>query len=106
MASVRSTRVRDSAFRLAEQDRDGIVGEVMYPSLSMFTFAVPDNEIRAAAFRRHNDWVFDYCTTDPDRLIGIVDGRIDPHWVPPTSRRPCGPPATVTSHRWPRCGRP
>jgi uncharacterized protein len=63
--------VRDSAYRLAEQDRDGIVGEVMYPSLSMFTFAVPDNEIRAAAFERHNDWVFDYCTTDPDRLIGI-----------------------------------
>jgi predicted TIM-barrel fold metal-dependent hydrolase len=63
--------VLDSSKRLAEQDRDGIVGEVMYPSLSMFTFAVPDNEIRRAAFERHNDWVFDYCATDPDRLIGI-----------------------------------
>ena len=63
--------VRDSTKRLAEQDQDGIVGEVMYPSLSMFTFAVEDDEIRAAAFQRHNDWVFEYCSPDPDRLIGI-----------------------------------
>lgn len=63
--------VLDSTKRLAEQDQDGIVGEVMYPSLSMFTFAVEDDEIRAAAFQRHNDWVFEYCSPDPDRLIGI-----------------------------------
>lgn len=63
--------VLDSTKRMAEQDRDGIVGEVMYPSLSMFTFAVEDDEIRAAAFQRHNDWVFEYCSPDPDRLIGI-----------------------------------
>lgn len=63
--------VLDPTKRLAEQDQDGIVGEVMYPSLSMFTFAVEDDEIRAAAFERHNDWVFEYCSPDPDRLIGI-----------------------------------
>ena len=63
--------VLDGSKRLAEQDQDGIVGEVMYPSLSMFTFAVQDDEVRAAAFERHNDWVFDYCSPDPDRLIGV-----------------------------------
>jgi len=63
--------VLDSSKRLEEQRADGIVGEVMYPSLSMFTFAVDDNAIRAAAFERHNDWIFDYCSTDTDRLIGI-----------------------------------
>jgi len=63
--------VLDSTKRLDEQARDGIVGEVMYPSLSMFTFAVTDDEIRAAAFRQHNDWILDYCSPNPDRLIGI-----------------------------------
>ncbi len=63
--------VRNSELRLAEQDVDGIVGEVMYPSLSMFTFAVEDDKIREAAFQQHNDWVFDYCTPNPERLIGI-----------------------------------
>ncbi|MEM7338174.1 MAG: amidohydrolase family protein [Actinomycetota bacterium] len=63
--------VIDGSKRLAEQERDGIVGEVMYPSLSMFTFAIPDDAVRAAAFQRHNDWVFEYCSPNPARLIGI-----------------------------------
>ncbi|MCB0992523.1 MAG: amidohydrolase family protein [Acidimicrobiales bacterium] len=63
--------VVDSTKRLAEQEQDGIAGEVMYPSLSMFTFAVTDDDIRAAAFRQHNDWILDYCAPNRDRLIGI-----------------------------------
>ena len=63
--------VLDSSARLTEQDTDGIVGEVMYPSLSMFTFAIPDDEVRDAAFKRHNDWVLDYCSVDRERLVGI-----------------------------------
>ncbi len=63
--------VVDPEKRLEEQDVDGIVGEVMYPSLSMFTFALEDPKIKEAAFQLHNDWVFDYCTPNPDRLIGI-----------------------------------
>ena len=63
--------VNDSSKRLDEQARDGIVGEVMYPSLSMFTFALKDLDVKAAAFRQHNDWILDYCSPNPDRLIGI-----------------------------------
>ncbi len=63
--------VMDPSARLDEQTQDGIVGEVMYPSLSMFTFAIPNDEVRDAAFRNHNDWVLDYCSVDPNRLIGV-----------------------------------
>ena len=63
--------VRDPHRRLDEQDLDGIVGEVMYPSLNMFTFAIPDREVVSAVFERHNDWVLDYCSVAPERLIGI-----------------------------------
>ncbi len=63
--------VVDPTKRLTEQDVDGIVGEVMYPSLSMFTFAVEDDKIREAAFQLHNDWVFEYCSPNRERLIGI-----------------------------------
>ena len=63
--------VMDPAARLDEQAQDGIVGEVMYPSLSMFTFAIPDDEVRDAAFRNHNDWVLNYCSVDRNRLIGV-----------------------------------
>src|SRR5436853_645497 len=61
--------VKDPVARLKEQAVDGIVGEVMYPSLNMFTFSVPDREVVQAVFRRHNDWIRDYCSTAPDRLI-------------------------------------
>ena len=63
--------VVDPIKRLDEQDQDGIAGEVMYPSLSMFTFAVTDPEVKAASFRQHNDWILDYCRPNRDRLIGI-----------------------------------
>jgi predicted TIM-barrel fold metal-dependent hydrolase len=63
--------VRDPSARLGEQAQDGICGEVMYPSLNMFTYALADTEITAAVFRRHNDWVVDYCSVAPERLIGI-----------------------------------
>ena len=63
--------VMDPTARLGEQLQDGIVGEVMYPSLSMFSFAVADPEARDLALRQHNDWVLDYCSVDRDRLVGI-----------------------------------
>ena len=57
--------------RLEEQVRDGICGEVMYPSLNMFTWAIPDMEVVKATFESHNDWCVDYCSLAPERLIGI-----------------------------------
>jgi predicted TIM-barrel fold metal-dependent hydrolase len=63
--------VLDPHKRLDEQKVDGIVGEVMYPSLNMFTFAIPDQDVAKAVFMRHNDWVLDYCSAAPERLIGI-----------------------------------
>jgi len=63
--------VLDPHRRLDEQAVDGICGEVMYPSLNMFTFAIPDAEVTSAVFERHNDWVVDYCSPAPERLIGV-----------------------------------
>ncbi len=64
--------VDDPVERLKDQVRDGIVGEVMYPSINMFTFSLPDREVVHAVFRRHNDWVRDYCSESPERLIGVA----------------------------------
>jgi predicted TIM-barrel fold metal-dependent hydrolase len=63
--------VRDPAKRLDEQAQDGICGEVMYASLNMFTYGMKDREVATAIFQRHNDWLRDYCSVAPERLIGI-----------------------------------
>lgn len=64
--------VFDPAARLKEQEQDGIAGEVMYPSVNMLTFSLPDREVARAIFRRHNDWIRDYCSENPERLIGVA----------------------------------
>ena len=64
--------VHDPAARLLEQDHDGIVGEVMYPSINMVTFSLTDRELVHAIFRRYNDWLLDYCSHAPERLIGVA----------------------------------
>lgn len=63
--------VRDPVARLKEQEQDGIVGEVMYPSINMLTFSIEDRDVVQAIFRRHNDWIRDYCSHSPERLIGV-----------------------------------
>ena len=63
--------VHDPVERLKDQARDGIVGEVMYPSLNMLTFSLRERDVVQAVFRRHNDWIRDYCSHSPERLIGV-----------------------------------
>ena len=68
--------VRPSAWdpveRLKDQERDGVVGEVLYPSLGMRLFQMEDGELRAASFRAYNDWLADYCSHSPRRLAGAA----------------------------------
>lgn len=63
--------VVDPHLRLADQERDGIRGEVMYPSLDMVTFTLKDREVVHEVFRRHNDYCVDYCSVAPERLIAV-----------------------------------
>lgn len=68
--------VRPSAWdpveRIADQDRDGVMGEVLYPSLAMQLFQLEDGELRAASFRAYNDWLAEYCASSPRRLAGVA----------------------------------
>jgi predicted TIM-barrel fold metal-dependent hydrolase len=64
--------MRDPAARLKEQDVDGVAGEVLYPSINMFTFGMPDHEIVQIIFQRHNDWLRDFCSAAPERLIAVA----------------------------------
>ena len=64
--------VADPVARLTEQDQDSVAGEVMYPSLNMFTFGVQDREVVHAVFRNHNDWMMNYCKGSEERLIPLA----------------------------------
>lgn len=64
--------VHNPAARLKEQAADGVIGEVLYPSVNMAAFSYPERDVVQAVFRRHNDWMRDYCGHAPERLVGIA----------------------------------
>ena len=64
--------VYDPVERLKVQEVDGIVGEVVYPGANMLAFAYPERDVVQALFSRYNDWLRDYCSHAPERLVGIA----------------------------------
>jgi len=67
----------DPELRIKDQERDGVSGEVLYPSLGMRLFQMEDGELRAACFRAYNDWLADYCAHNPRRLAGVAMVSLD-----------------------------
>lgn len=60
----------DANYRIADQSRDGISCEVIYPSVGMVLCAHPDLEYKSATMKAYNRWLAEYCSVDPHRLVG------------------------------------
>jgi predicted TIM-barrel fold metal-dependent hydrolase len=67
----------DPEQHLADMRLDGVAGEVLYPSQGLFYFRVPDTPLMSAIFRAYNDWLVEFCQTDPARLKGIAMVNLD-----------------------------
>ena len=61
--------------RLEEMDRDGVDAEVEFPGVGgvrNMSRGIPDDEAYVALTRAYNEWlVNDFCSADPERLIGV-----------------------------------
>ena len=62
---------------LTDMALDGVAGEVLYPSQGLFYFKVADTLLMSAIFRAYNDWLAEFCRTDPARLKGIAMINLD-----------------------------
>jgi predicted TIM-barrel fold metal-dependent hydrolase len=60
----------DADARIDEMGIDGVVAEVLYPSLAMKLFTL-DPEPQVECFRRYNEWLASYCGLHPTRLYGV-----------------------------------
>jgi predicted TIM-barrel fold metal-dependent hydrolase len=58
-----------SALRLADMDRDGVESHTMFGPVTSIDLA--DAELRDACYRAYNDWLEEFCSVAPDRLIGV-----------------------------------
>jgi predicted TIM-barrel fold metal-dependent hydrolase len=61
----------DPAERLKDQDVDGVAAEVLYGTLGMRLFRIPDAALQRAFFAVYNDWLAEFCAHSPDRLHGL-----------------------------------
>jgi predicted TIM-barrel fold metal-dependent hydrolase len=71
----------DAPSYLRAMDAQGIDAVVLYPSLGLFVPYLPDLNASESlhACRAYNDWVADYCRTDPARLAAVaIVPLIDP----------------------------
>src|SRR6266436_2100020 len=67
----------DPEQHLKDMELDGVAGEVLYPSQGLFYFKVADTALMSAIFRAYNDWLAEFCRTDPARLKGIAMINLD-----------------------------
>jgi len=61
----------DPHARLADQDRDGVAAEILYPTVGMMLCNHPDFDFKHACFAAYNEWIGEYASAHPHRLLGI-----------------------------------
>jgi len=61
----------DPNARLTEMVADGVSAEVLYPTLGLRLFGLDDAKLQEACFRCYNDWIIEYSSVSPNRLVGI-----------------------------------
>jgi predicted TIM-barrel fold metal-dependent hydrolase len=63
-------RPTEPELRLTDMKHDGIYATVMYgPAVAI---EVADPELRLWVYRAYNDWLQEFCSYDPKRLIGVA----------------------------------
>ena len=61
----------DPAGRIRDNELDGVEAEVLYTTLGFRTFWLKDAGLQEACFRAYNDWLAEFCSYDPKRLVGL-----------------------------------
>ena len=56
---------------------DGVSGEILYPSQGLLYFKIADSSLMSAVFRAYNDWLAEFCQTNPQQLKGIAMINLD-----------------------------
>jgi predicted TIM-barrel fold metal-dependent hydrolase len=62
----------DPRVQLADMDAEGIDVQVIYPTMCLQIGAVRETELAVDIARAYNDWLADFCATNPQRLKGVA----------------------------------
>ena len=62
---------------IKDMDIDGIDVSIVYPTVGVVIYGVPDSELLTSNVRSYNDWVGEFCGAIPRRLKGIAMLNVD-----------------------------
>lgn len=62
----------DPDVRIKDLDEDGVWGEVLYPTIGLFGFMIPDGELRLACARAYNTWLAETFAATSSRFAGAA----------------------------------
>jgi predicted TIM-barrel fold metal-dependent hydrolase len=62
----------EPAARLRDQDIDGVAAEILFSSAVRLLYSVADEPFQRAIFRSYNAWLQEFCSHNPERLIGLA----------------------------------
>jgi uncharacterized protein len=58
--------------RLRDQDVDGVQAEILFSSAVRQLYSITDEPFQRAIFRSYNAWLQEFCSYNPNRLIGLA----------------------------------
>ena len=74
--AARMSEVRRGAYdpdaKLADMEADGIAAEVVYTTLGLQLWRLPDSALLYELFRAYNDYIAEFCAAAPTRLAGVA----------------------------------
>ena len=53
-------------------DRDGVAAEVIHATWALFVMRLPDVDLKRDCCRIVNDWLAEYCSHNPRRMVGVA----------------------------------
>ena len=63
--------------QIKDMDIDGIDVNIVYPTVGLLLYGVPDSGLLTPFFRTYNDWVGEFCSAVPKRIKGIAMLNVD-----------------------------
>ncbi|HWW65659.1 MAG TPA: amidohydrolase family protein [Sphingomonadaceae bacterium] len=76
IADQTQRRAGTAELRLADMDRDGVYAQLIFGPVTSINHK--DTELRDACYTAYNDWLADFCSAAPDRLLGVAMLPEDP----------------------------
>ena len=61
----------DPAARLEAMAADGVAGEVLYPTLGMGLYLIPDADLKRVSMLAYNEWLADFVARGDGRFVGL-----------------------------------